>query len=314
MTSIQDLPIGSLNGQTILPTRQGDDSGLCSNLNEQVSEECNVQIFEPGEETNIGAGDCFVIHNFLDNADEVFQKLDAGESSEIEYQQWFHMPDAKKEKKLPNIAPLRPLTRVKVAQTDILPDGTIPHYRFPVNNQSKFGTTPFTPQVSQIVKKVQSWIEENLQIFHNNQNDDKKLNHAVVLLYRDENDRIGLHKDKTLDLEDDMPICSISLGQSRTYVLQNDMWNPTKRQEIKLNHGDLFILGSETNKLWYHSIRQMDEKELLEVSGNVGHRVSVTLRSVATFLNPKTNTISGKGTQYQSPDWPLELKGSHRHV
>ena len=63
------------------------------------------------------------MHGFLDEneANQAFQALDQPESSqegggEIAYQQWYHMPDAKKEKK-GKIEPLKPLTRIKVAQT-----------------------------------------------------------------------------------------------------------------------------------------------------------------------------------------------------
>ena len=69
------------------------------------------------------------------------------------------------------------------------------------------------------------------------------LNHAVVLLYRDANDRIGFHQDKTLDLAPDTPIVSVSLGQTRTYVLQDHPRTPRRRQEVTLRHGTLLVLG-----------------------------------------------------------------------
>jgi alkylated DNA repair dioxygenase AlkB len=40
-------------------------------------------------------------------------------------------------------------------------------------------------------------------------------NHSVVLLYRNGDDCIGFHKDKTLDLDDSSPIVSISLGAGK---------------------------------------------------------------------------------------------------
>lgn len=293
--------------------RQGDDTALSENLLTQASDRtCKIDIYEPGGEGLLGEGDMFVVHGFLskEEADDTFHRLDA-DGGEILYQQWYHMPDAKKEAKGQKL-PLRPLTRVKVAQTDRRPDGTIPHYRFPVNNQSRHGTKPFTPTVRMIRDKVFEFLQssggETPHTFD--------LNHAVVLLYRDKEDRIGLHKDKTLDLDDDAPICSVSLGQSRVYVLQDDIHVPTRRQEITLTHGALLVLGPKTNLKWYHSVRTMTDAEVsshVEEGGvEPGRRVSVTLRAVATSLHEDTNTLTGKSAAYQSLDWPEELKGVHR--
>jgi alkylated DNA repair dioxygenase AlkB len=322
--------------ENILPTLQGDDTALSAQFEASNSKGVEVEIFQPGEETILGEGDSYVVHGFLRNANDAFEALAGGE---IKYQQWYHMPDSRKEKS-GKMEELRPLTRIKVAQADHLSDGKLPHYRFPVNNQSKYGTTHFTPHVRMIRDNVQAWLDSNyFTLLHtslppqpcttstttceDSSEDEQqpttsdlsnKLNHAVVLLYRGENDHIGLHKDKTLDLEDGVPICSISLGQTRTYILQNDMYNPTKRQEITLQHGDLFVLGPATNEKWYHSIRQMTEEEVAQSNGHVGQRVSVTLRAVATRLDETTNTLTGKGGEFQTLDWPEQLKGAHRIV
>ena len=45
-------------------------------------------------------------------------------------------------------------------------------------------------------------------------------NHAVVNRYRDEDDAIGAHADKTLDLEDDSYVVSVSFGAARTMTFQ----------------------------------------------------------------------------------------------
>ncbi len=147
---------------------------------------------------HIGSGDTYLINNFLSNDETAiaFQKLFNGE---IQYQQWHHMPDKKNG--------LLPLSRLKVAMANTDADGWEPHYRFPVNNQEYHGVLPISETIDSILKKLIEYTKI-------------QFNHIVVLLYRDGNDCIGFHKDKTLDLSLLDPIASISLGQERTYMLQ----------------------------------------------------------------------------------------------
>ena len=137
-----------------------------------------------------------------------------------------------------------------------------------------------------------------------------KFNHAVVLLYRNGEDCIGYHKDKTLDLDEVSPIASISLGVPRLYTLRDRIHVPTVQQEFVLPHGALFALGRASNESFYHSIRPADllhEHDALKTIA----RISITFRHVLTFRDPLTHQISGKGEQYQSPNWPEELQGRH---
>lgn len=303
------------NTDVITPELQGDDTALVENF--RISKPgLKVEVFSsPDRVLQVGAGDTYVIPGFLSEqeADEAFNFLNAdhtGKGKEIQYQQWYHMPDAKKEKKGHTEIPLRPLTRVKVAQADPLPDGTLPYYRFPVNQQSKFGTTPFTPTVKRVLEKVKAWLQEDSP--GGSLTRPFELNHAVILLYRGAKDRIGLHKDKLLDLNEGAPIVSVSLGQARVYVLQDDLHNPTRRQEITLPHGSLVVLGPKTNQAWYHSIRSMSDEEIESSSGASQNRVSMTFRAAASLLNPEKGEIIGKGDNYQTADWPVELRGAHR--
>jgi len=143
-------------------------------------------------------------------------------------------------------------------------------------------------------------------------------NHAVVLLYRGDEDCIGFHQDKTLDLVPGSPIVSVSLGAERPYVLKNSVHQATQTFEFVLPHGALLILGPKTNSTFYHSIRELadtkstsEQKEPTEPRlGKV--RVSVTLRAVGTFRDPKSDTLSGQGAAHPSLNWPEDLKGIHR--
>ena len=103
-----------------------------------------------------GCGDCGLFPDFLDldTARQMFHTLcrPASEGGEIDFQQWYHMPDRRRPHKA-----LRPLKRVKVAMT-VAPDadGRWPLYRFPVNNQRRYGETrPMTPTVERVRQMVE---------------------------------------------------------------------------------------------------------------------------------------------------------------
>ena len=135
-------------------------------------------------------------------------------------------------------------------------------------------------------------------------------NHSVVLLYRNGDDCIGYHKDKTLDLDETSPIVSISLGVPRLYTLRDRIHGPTMQQEFLLPHGALMALGRTTNEQFYHSIRPQESLVPFESSDSIA-RISITFRKVQTYRHPDTNEISGKGAEYQTANWPEQLSGRH---
>jgi uncharacterized protein (DUF924 family) len=233
---------------------------------------------------NIGSGDTILNNNFLskEEADTAFFALTDGK--EINYQQWHHMADKKFN--------LLPLSRLKITMADVDDNNLIPHYRFPVNNQNQHGIFSFN--TSNTIKKIKEKLIAQTGIF---------FNHAVILLYRDGNDCIGFHKDKLLDLSENSPIASISLGEERSYILRDSIHNPLISQELKLKHGSLLLLGPETNKKYYHSI------PIEKIS--VGQRVSITFRVVTTFKNIKTGEIIGQGEKIKSYDWPEDSYSFH---
>lgn len=250
----------------------------------------------------LGAGDSELKVGFLteEEADQTFERLQEG--GEIAYQQWYHMPNVTKSKRIKPV-PLAKLRRVKVAQALPTTDGLMPHYRFPVNDQQRYGVSAMSPTVAALCNRV-------------NEATGWGFNHAVVLLYRGDQDCIGFHQDKTLDLAPGTPIASISLGAERPYVLKNKITQATEVVEFVLPHGGLLLLGAKSNAEYYHSVRELSETPPLEsmtrkyAQGKV--RVSITFRVVATFRDPKTNVLTGQGASYQTLNWPHELRGIHR--
>lgn len=91
------------------------------------------------------------------------------------------MPDQKHP-----LQPLLKLKRIKRALANPTADGLVPHYRFPVNDQNRYGVvSPMPPGLERLRARVES-------------RTGVAYNHSVVLLYRGGNDCIGFHKDKVI--------------------------------------------------------------------------------------------------------------------
>lgn len=64
---------------------------------------------------------------------------------------------------------------------------------------------------------------------------------------------IGFHKDKTLDLDEEAPIVSISLGRpGRPYILRDNIFQPTQQSFGLWQIGDiLWWMKLDVNEEWW---------------------------------------------------------------
>lgn len=271
-----------MTDHSILPTSLGD-------VPAPVAELRTVTMTSRGVAARgLGAGDSSYFPGVFsaEEADAMLARLLPG--GEIPYQQWYHMPDPKHPRRA-----LKPLSRIKVAMA--VPDerGWVPHYRFPVNDQHRYGVmAPMTPTVDAVRQRIEALTGE-------------QFNHAVALVYRGGDDCIGFHKDKTLDLDPTAPIVSVSLGAERPLRLRDDIFKPTVQHELIFEHGAVFVLGPRSNVELYHAIPR------LEGESSVGPRVSLTFRRALTFRDAG-GRLHGQGARYESLNWPTELRGLHR--
>jgi alkylated DNA repair dioxygenase AlkB len=159
-----------------------------------------------------------------------------------------------------------------------------PLYRHPADEQPEL--VSWTPAALKIKERIEEVIEQ-------------KLNHALIQYYRNGKDFIGEHSDKTLDVLLESNIVNYSLGAARTMILKNKSQDGLK-QRFKLPHNSLFVLGWKTNREWFHSIKQDNradrDKEQDELAFS-SQRISLTLRTIATFRNRRTGQLFGQGAR-----------------
>ncbi|KAF8333082.1 uncharacterized protein EI90DRAFT_3122133 [Cantharellus anzutake] len=167
--------------------------------------------------------------------------------------------------------------RLVAVQGQVEEDGSFPIYRHPADNSPP--CLPFTPTVLYIKREVEKVLTHSL-------------NHVLIQMYRDGNDAISEHSDKTIDVVKDSKIVNVSLGAQRTMVLRPkkstaqsaakaageptpDFGSPNYRRPIRIPlphnsmvntsnvHSDMnlnvnskFILGLKTNRYWLHAINR----------------------------------------------------------
>ena len=164
-----------------------------------------------------------------------------------------------------------------------------PLYRHPADEQPEL--VSWTPAAQRIKERVEEVIEQ-------------QLNHALIQYYRNGKDFIGEHSDKTLDVLIGSNIVNYSLGAARTMILKHKTQAGLK-QRFKMPHNSLFILGWRTNREWFHAIRQdnrLDRDKDPDELAFSSQRISLTLRTVATFRNRRTGQLYGQGARYKSID------------
>lgn len=80
-----------------------------------------------------------------------------------------------------------------------------------------------------------------------------KFNAVLLNLYRNGNDGVAWHSDKTNKSAADPVIASVTFGQTRPFQLRHkthkELW-----QDIPLHHGSFLMMSGTTNNFWEHRI------------------------------------------------------------
>ncbi|EKV16084.1 Isochorismatase family protein family [Penicillium digitatum] len=228
----------------------------------------------------IGEGDSRLVKN-VNLAANAFERINA----EVDWRKMYHLSGQ--------------VPRLVAVQGQPRPDGAIPIYRHPADESPPF--KPFTPAVDEVRMAVEQILGH-------------PLNHVLIQLYRDGQDRISEHSDKTLDIVPGSFICNVSLGAERVMVLRTKAsaseheggTEPCRTtQRVPLPHKSLFVLGPQTNLRWLHGIRadkRPNAARSTEEQAYGGQRISLTFRQIGTFIDPVANTIWGQGAVSKTLD------------
>jgi alkylated DNA repair dioxygenase AlkB len=223
---------------------------------------------------NLGAGDSYYITKFIKSSkerDEIFSKL----LDEIDFVSMYSFTD--------NWTKVHPIPRMVSAQT-CKDSKTSAIYRMPGCNQRNINTEHWTPTVKNVVEKASKYVKQ-------------ELNHCVCTLYRDENDSLAFHTDKTLDLKEDSVILSISFGAERPFIFEEI--DGKKSETVMLQPGSIMVIGPKTNSRFRHAIPKLKEK--------TEPRISLSVRTISTQYNEDTKEITGQGQEYQKKNYPFVM-------
>jgi len=78
-------------------------------------------------------------------------------------------------------------------------------------------------------------------------------NSVLLNRYRDGDDGMGWHSDNEPELGPAPVIASLSLGAGRRFLLRRRD-DHAKKAEVLLDHGDLLVMGGQTQRLYQHSL------------------------------------------------------------
>ena len=213
----------------------------------------------------IGEGDSRVMHQFIPSPliDGMFERV----KQEVQWRTMYHRGGQ--------------VPRLVAVEGQVGEDESIPIYRHPSDESPPL--SPFCPAVSLIRDEVEKVLQH-------------PVNHVLIQRYRDGQDYISEHSDKTLDIVRGSNIVNVSLGAQRAMTLrtkksaaasiadtpaeksghgsnsvplvsQLDAGRGTvppveaksssrQTQRISLSHNSMFVLGQKTNMRWLHGIRQ----------------------------------------------------------
>lgn len=251
-------------------------------------------------EADIGEGDSRIVHDVLSPRlrHGVFERL----QDEVRFRAMFHRGGE--------------VPRLVAVQGEIAEDGSLPVYRHPADECPPLSR--FSPVVSKIREEVQKVLGH-------------PVNHVLIQYYRDGQDYISEHSDKSLDIVRGSNIANVSIGAQRTMLLrtkksanaqgealsnasresregqdtEQGSSRPRRAQRIPMPHNSMFVLGPQTNMRWLHGIRP-DKRAAAERSTDElaygGERISLTFRRIGTFLNPRSNLIWGQGAKSKKKD------------
>jgi alkylated DNA repair dioxygenase AlkB len=107
-----------------------------------------------------------------------------------------------------------------------------------------------------------------------------RFNSVLLNYYRDENDSMGMHSDDERELGRQPVIASLSLGETRDFILKHRFRKDLKTVKLPLDPGSLLLMRGETQANWRHGINKLRRP--------CGPRINLTFRRVIAEDAPKS--------------------------
>jgi alkylated DNA repair dioxygenase AlkB len=99
-----------------------------------------------------------------------------------------------------------------------------------------------------------------------------RFNHVLVNRYRDGKDSMGYHADAEPELGPDPPVATLSLGETRRFLVRAQRRAPRERAlALPLASGSLLVMGGTCQRHYRHAIAR-------EADTPLGERLSLTFR------------------------------------
>lgn len=140
-----------------------------------------------------------------------------------------------------------------------------------------YGDNPAIYKYSGIQNIPKNWFNELLELktliekFCN-----EEFNSVLINWYRNEKDSMGWHADDEKELGKNPVIASLSLGETRKFVMKHK--NNKKIQiSIPLENGSLLLMKAQTQHFWIHSIPKSSKPCL--------GRINLTFRKIFLSKN-----------------------------
>jgi len=99
-------------------------------------------------------------------------------------------------------------------------------------------------------------------------------NGVLANFYRDGSDGMGWHADDEPEIDQAVPIASVSLGATRRFVLR-ERRDHARKHAIDLGHGSLLLMPAGMQRDWQHA--------LPKTARAVGERINLTFRRIVAL-------------------------------
>lgn len=124
-------------------------------------------------------------------------------------------------------------------------------------NISYSPNSPTAPELSEDLKTIRERVEKEVGL---------KFNAVLLNLYRNGNDGVSWHSDKTGKSGPDPIIASVTFGETRLFRLRHKFDKKLPQVEIPLHHGSFLLMAGKTNSNWEHQVPKTARKILPRIN------------------------------------------------